>query len=84
MTIIEDEQQAADLKQEEVEEMDDMFDFIENSNTHFAQLTQEELLTRIEKPAYLQSVEYLVSELHNHKSPLDKMRCITHCTVLIS
>jgi hypothetical protein len=64
--------------------MDDFLDFIENSSLNCFGMSDEEVKARITKPPYSLAVEYLSTTLERCKSPLEKLRCITHSTVLIT
>jgi hypothetical protein len=44
----------------------------------------DELNQRLNKKPFLDAITYLKENLHLYKSPIDKQRCLTHGTVLIT
>lgn len=75
---------SGDCNEEYVSQEEDVIDFIDSQSTFCPSLPSEELQSRLGKEPFADAIVYLQENLKTHKNPIDKQRCLTHTTVLIS
>ena len=63
---------------------DDVVAFIEACNTEFAQISEDELRRRTMGVPYAQAIAYLTGNLGKVKAPLEKLRCLTMVTHMLT